>query len=98
MSPATRPCALAWRGDGHLLDFTYSYQDIPEQGFPNQRMDMTENTASRFNLAYTGQLDWGTLQARAYYQDTQHEMDFGDDKRFWYGPGQPPAGSAATRP
>ena len=84
---------LAWRGDGHLLDFTYSYQDIPEQGFPNQRMDMTENTASRFNLAYTGQLDWGTLQARAYYQDTQHEMDFGDDKRFWYGPGQPPAGS-----
>ena len=84
---------LAWRSGEHLLDFTYSYQDIPEEGYPNQRMDMTENTASRFNLAYTGRLDWGTLQARAYYQDTKHEMDFGDDKRFWYGPGAPPAGS-----
>jgi iron complex outermembrane receptor protein len=84
---------LAWRSGAHLLDFTYSYQDVPEEGYPNQRMDMTENTASRFNLAYTGRLDWGTLQARAYYQDTKHEMDFGADKRFWYGPGQPPAGS-----
>ena len=84
---------LAWRSSAHLLDFTYSYQDVPQEGYPNQRMDMTENTASRFNLAYTGRLEWGTLQARAYYQDTQHEMDFGDDKRFWYGPGQPPAGS-----
>jgi iron complex outermembrane receptor protein len=84
---------LAWRSGAHLLDFTYSYQDIPEEGYPNQRMDMTENTASRFNLGYTGRLEWGTLQARAYYQDTQHEMDFGDDKRFWYGPGAPPAGS-----
>ena len=83
----------AWRNGAHLLDLTYSYQDIPEEGYPNQRMDMTENTASRFNLAYTGGLEWGTLQARAYYQDTQHEMDFGDDKRFWYGPGAPPAGS-----
>ena len=56
-------------------------------------MDLTENTSDRFNLAYTGGLGWGTLQARAYYQHTEHEMDFGDDKRFWYGPGQPPRGS-----
>jgi iron complex outermembrane receptor protein len=84
---------LAWRSGGHLLDFSYSLQDLPEQGYPNQRMDMTENSSDQYNLSYTGRLDWGTLQARAYYQHTQHEMDFADDKRFWYGPGQPPAGS-----
>ncbi len=84
---------LAWRSGSHLFDFSYSYQDVPGQLYPNQRMDMTGNTASKFNLAYTGRLEWGTLQARAYYQSTEHEMDFGPDKRFWYGPGAPPAGS-----
>lgn len=84
---------LAWRREGHLLDFAYSYQDIPQELYPNQRMDMTGNTASKLNLAYTGRFDWGTLQARAYHQQTEHEMDFGPDKRFWYGPGAPPAGS-----
>jgi iron complex outermembrane receptor protein len=76
---------LAWRSRAHLLDFSYSYQDIPEQGFANQRMDMTGNTASKFNLVYTSRPEWGTLQARGYYQETEHEMDFGPDKRFWYG-------------
>jgi iron complex outermembrane recepter protein len=76
---------VAWTTGRHLVDFTYSYQDVPQEGFPNQRMDLTGNTASVYNLAYTGALDWGTLKARAYYQDTSHEMDFGDDKRYWYG-------------
>lgn len=84
---------VAWRSGQHLLDFGYSYQSVPEQLYPNQRMDMTGNTASKFSLAYTGRLEWGTLQARAYYQITGHEMDFGPDKRFWYGPGVPPAGT-----
>jgi iron complex outermembrane receptor protein len=84
---------IAWRNGSQLLDFSYSYQDVPEQLYPNQRMDMTGNTASKFNLAYTSGFDWGTLQARAYYQATEHAMDFGPDKRFWYGPGAPPTGS-----
>ncbi len=84
---------LAWQGGGHLLDFTYGFQDIPYEGYPNQRMDLTDNRSDQFNLAYTGNLGWGTVRARAYYQHTKHEMDFGDDKRFWYGPGAPPAGS-----
>ena len=29
--------------------------------------------------------EWGELEARAYYEDVDHNMDFGDDKRFWYG-------------
>ena len=83
----------AWRSGKHLLDFSYSYQDVPEQLYPNQRMDMTGNTASKLSLAYTGGFTWGTLLARAYQQETEHEMDFGPDRRFWYGPGAPPTGS-----
>lgn len=85
--------SLAWRNDDHLVDFTYAFQNIPYESYPNQRMDMTENLSNQFNLGYTGNQTWGTLKARAYYQQTQHEMNFGDDKRFWYGPGQPPSGS-----
>ena len=84
---------VAWQRDGQLVDFTYGRQDIPQENYPNQRMDMTENVSDQYNLAYTGRLDWGTLRARAFLQDVRHEMDFGPDKRYWYGPGAPPAGS-----
>ncbi len=47
---------------------------------------MTENTQWRLNLRYLGSFDWGALEARAYHEKVDHEMDFGDDKRFWYGP------------
>jgi iron complex outermembrane receptor protein len=84
---------LAWKSDSHLVELKYSHQHIPYENFPNQRMDMTDNVNDQFNLAYTGKLDSGTLKARAYYEHTQHEMDFGADKRFWYGNGAPPTGS-----
>jgi iron complex outermembrane receptor protein len=76
---------LAYRQRDHLLEFKYAYQDMPEQLFPNQRMDMLGNTANRFNLRYLGQYDWGQLEARAYYETVDHLMDFGPDKRFYYG-------------
>jgi iron complex outermembrane receptor protein len=84
---------IAWQRDGQLVDFTYGRQDVPQENYPNQRMDMTDNVSNQYNLAYTGRFDWGTLRARTYLQDIAHEMDFGPDKRFWYGPGAPPAGS-----
>ena len=76
---------FAWKNDGDLFEFKYGRQHIPYEAYPNQRMDMTDNVSDQFNLAYTGQQAWGTLKARAYYEHTQHEMDFGDDKRYWYG-------------
>ncbi len=79
--------ALAWRGDTDLVEFKYGRQHIPYENYPNQRMDMTDNVSDRFSLAWTGKEVWGTLKARAYYEHTQHEMDFGEDKRFWYAPG-----------
>jgi iron complex outermembrane receptor protein len=76
---------LAWKGDADQIEFRYGRQHIPYENYPNQRMDMTDNTSDQFSLAYTGNQDWGKLKARAYYEHTQHEMDFGDDKQLVYG-------------
>jgi iron complex outermembrane receptor protein len=83
---------FALRHDNHLVDLKLGYQHIPYQGFPNQRMDMTDNTSTQVNLGYTGQYDWGTLEARIYHEHTEHEMNFLQDKAFWYmgnAPGMP---------
>ncbi len=78
---------MAWKNQDHRFEFKYGRQDIPFENYPNQRMDMTDNVSDQFNLSYTGKQAWGTLKARAYYEHTEHEMDFGEDKRFWYGTG-----------
>ncbi len=76
---------LAFKGGNHLFEAKFGYQDIPYELYPNQRMDMLGNTEHRINLRYLGQLDWGTLEARAYHQTVDHYMDFGPDKKFNYG-------------
>jgi iron complex outermembrane receptor protein len=77
--------ALAMRHENHLVDLKVGLQDIPYQGWPNQRMDMTGNDSKQFNLGYEGQYDWGKLEARAYHENTRHKMQFFDDKLYWYG-------------
>ncbi len=71
--------------ENHLLEFKLGLQNIPYQGFPNQRMDMTDNESQQYNLSYKGKYDWGLLTARAYHERTRHSMQFGDDKLYWYG-------------
>jgi iron complex outermembrane receptor protein len=75
---------FALRHENHLVELKYGVQDIPYQGYPNQRMDMTGNDSTQVNLRYTGQYNWGTLQARAYNEHTRHKMNFLEDKAFWY--------------
>lgn len=67
--------ALAWQKDNHLVEFKAGYQFIPFEGYANQRMDMTKNQSEQFNLKYTGQYDWGKLEAQAYNQMVNHQMD-----------------------
>lgn len=91
--------SLAWRLDEKSqLEFKYLRQDIPFEGFPNQRMDMTDNQSDKFNLNYTANFGWGKLKAQVFHERIEHEMDFGPDKRFWYGPASggnnPPGGNA----
>jgi iron complex outermembrane recepter protein len=78
----------ALRHENHLIEAKIGIQTTPYEAFPNQRMDMTDNRSTQFNLRYTGSFQWGSLEARAFKQDVKHSMDFGDDKR-WYGTGMP---------
>ncbi len=75
---------MAFKGGNHLFEAKFGYQDLPEQLWPNQRMDMLANEQNRLNLRYLGAQDWGTLEARLYHEDVDHFMDFGADKKYWY--------------
>ena len=90
---------VAFKNDNHLFQAKLGFQDMPFQLYPNQRMDMLDNTQSSVNLRYAGQFDWGALEVRAYQEKVDHFMDFGADKRFWYGSGSMMAGSlVSTQP
>ncbi|MDD2934260.1 MAG: TonB-dependent receptor plug domain-containing protein [Methylotenera sp.] len=76
--------AFGVQHENHLVEFKLGIQDIPYQGFVNQRMDMTGNDAEQYNLSYKGKYGWGALEARAYHERVRHSMQFGDDKQYWY--------------
>ncbi|HTS50295.1 MAG TPA: TonB-dependent receptor [Bryobacteraceae bacterium] len=76
---------LAMRHKNQLLALDLGFQNIPYQGFPNQRMDMTLNDNGSVNLRHVIQFHWGILESRVYGDFTRHRMDFGDDKEFFYG-------------
>ncbi|PKO43568.1 MAG: TonB-dependent receptor [Betaproteobacteria bacterium HGW-Betaproteobacteria-4] len=94
----THTLGFALRGGNHLVEAKFGYQDVPEQLYPNQRMDMLGNEQKRVNLRYLGQFDWGMLEARAYYEDVDHFMDFGADKKYWYFSGNPSYNGAPCTP
>ncbi|AQS84710.1 MAG: TonB-dependent receptor [Acetobacter aceti] len=66
--------------DNHLASVTFGQQDIPYEGFPNQYMDMTNNRSTYVNGKYRGDFDWGSLEARAYWQRVDHVMNMMNDK------------------
>lgn len=76
---------VALKHDNHVFNLKLGLQHIPYQGFPNQRMDMTDNDSRQINLRYSGEFGWGNLEAALYQERTRHSMQFGADKRYWYG-------------
>jgi iron complex outermembrane receptor protein len=76
---------FAFKRDNHILEAKFGYQNMPEQLYPNQRMDSLDNEQKRVNLRYLGEFDWGNLESRVYHEAVTHFMDFGADKRYWYG-------------
>jgi iron complex outermembrane receptor protein len=76
---------FAFKRDNHILEAKFGYQNMPEQLYPNQRMDLLDNEQKRVNLRYLGEFDWGSLESRVYHEAVSHFMDFGADKRYWYG-------------
>jgi iron complex outermembrane recepter protein len=77
---ANQALTLTARNGGDLFTLQGGVQLIPGQAYVNQFMDMVDNTAYFFNTRYQGRFDWGTLDARAFYQHTSHEMGFLPDK------------------
>ena len=71
---------LAARRGNNLFTADLGYQHIPQQGFVNARMDMTDNQAQSANLHYVGAFARVRLLARVYYQDTRHVMNILRDK------------------
>jgi iron complex outermembrane recepter protein len=80
---------IALRHQNHFLQLNASEQKVPYEGFPNQRMDLTDNETTIFNLAYRGRYEWGDLDGRIYRQDIKHTMNMGPDRMFGDFPGMP---------
>jgi len=82
---------LAVKHDNHLFEAKLGYQNMPEQLYPNQRMDLLNNEQKRINLRWLSDYAWGKLETRAYHETVKHYMDFGADKQFQYStaPGMP---------
>jgi iron complex outermembrane receptor protein len=76
---------LANKVDGHLIQMKVGIQDIPYEAYPNQRMDMLDNKSTQVNLSHEGKYSFGKIESRVYHQHVKHYMNFGDDKRYWYG-------------
>lgn len=90
---------LALKEGRHLFEADIGYQNMPDQLYPNQRMDLLDNEQMRVNLGWTGEFAWAELQAGLYHETVDHFMDFGPDKRFWYGAqSQPPAATGMGAP
>ena len=91
--------AMAFKRGADQLQIELGYQTMPEQLYPNQRMDLLDNEQKRINLKWNGAFGWGGLEAQAYHEQVDHFMDFGPDRRFWYGPlSQPPAAPEVGTP
>jgi len=62
------------------LELRAGIQRAPREGFTNQYMDMTDNRSWFVNGRYKGVFGWGDLDLMVHYRDTDHEMNFLEDK------------------
>ena len=81
--------ALSFKTDNHLVVIRGGQQHIPFQGFPNQRMDLTNNDSNFGNIMHKGTFDWGTLESKFYYENTSHSMNMSSDDRQYGTPSAP---------
>ncbi|MFZ5746547.1 MAG: TonB-dependent receptor plug domain-containing protein [Pseudomonadota bacterium] len=72
--------ALAALTDIGQFELKAGLQRAPREGFVNQYMDMTDNRSWFVNGRWQGVFDWGDADLTVQYRDTDHEMNFLDDK------------------
>lgn len=72
--------AFAALTDAGQLELRAGIQRAPREGFTNQYMDMTDNRSWFVNGRYKGVFDQGDFDLMVHYRDTDHEMNFLEDK------------------
>jgi iron complex outermembrane recepter protein len=72
--------ALALQNSAGLFELKGGFQFSPYEAFPNQSMDMTDNRSWFVQGRYRGDFTWGNVDLSASYRDTDHEMNFLEDK------------------
>ncbi|MCJ1959132.1 TonB-dependent receptor [Novosphingobium mangrovi (ex Hu et al. 2023)] len=72
--------ALALRTEAGLFELKGGYHYSPYEGFVNQSMDMTDNRSWFVQGRFRGEYDWGKADLSASYRDTDHTMNFLEDK------------------
>jgi iron complex outermembrane recepter protein len=75
---------FATRENKQIFNLKVGYQNTPDQGFSNQRMDSTKNEIIKINMLYQNDYNWGKLEARIFNEKTQHSHNFGQDKQLAY--------------
>jgi iron complex outermembrane receptor protein len=71
---------LAAQSGHNFFEATGSYHHVPFEGFVNAFMDLTHNNATSLNVRYRRTLATGSVDARFYWQNSLHEMNFLSDK------------------
>lgn len=86
---------LAAKAGSDIFIVHAALQQIPYQGFVNQRMDMGDsagsslgNDAKAIDARYKGRMGFGSIDANIYFNHVKHYMNFLDDK----GGGSPTTG------
>ena len=70
--------------DNHLLEIKFDYQNIPFQGFMNQRMDVVGQHSHKIQFKDTISFSWGSIELMAYHHQVETKMNFGKNKNFIY--------------
>lgn len=71
---------LAAQSGHNFFEATGSFHHVPFEGFVNAYMDLTHNNATSLNVRYRRTFSTGSFDARFYWQNTLHVMNFLSDK------------------
>ncbi|WP_115719824.1 TonB-dependent receptor plug domain-containing protein [Gallaecimonas mangrovi] len=71
----------AYKDDKQQFAIKLTRQYIPFQGFPNQYMDMTDNSSYGVNTQYLRHFASGDLEARVTWHGVHHKMGFFTDEK-----------------
>lgn len=70
---------VGFQKNSHLLAVTFGQQNIPYEGFPNQ-YGYDQQPVDIRERQIQGDFDWGTFEARGFWQRVTHAMDMMNDK------------------